>query len=118
MRWFAEAWRAAQAARAEGADVVAVTAWSLLGAFDWDSLVTLDRGRYESGVFDLRSSPPRPTILAKVLREVSTTGRYPNSPSSTALAGGAGIQSASRTQTSDGSDGNAAQRPRVARGAC
>jgi dTDP-4-dehydrorhamnose reductase len=78
VRWFAEAWRAAQAARAAGVHVVAVTTWSLLGAFDWDSLVTVDRGRYESGVFDLRSSPPRATALSKVLRAVSDTGDIPD----------------------------------------
>ena len=35
----------------------AVTAWSLLGAFDWNSLLTLEAGHYEPGVFDVRLSP-------------------------------------------------------------
>ena len=34
MRWLLEVWRAAGAVRAEGADIRAVTVWSLLGAYD------------------------------------------------------------------------------------
>src|SRR5581483_2747354 len=40
LRWLREAWRGACEARQEGADVRAVTVWALLGASDWDSLVT------------------------------------------------------------------------------
>lgn len=71
LRWFLELWRAAETARAGGADVRAVTAWSLFGAFDWNSLVTRDDGYYESGVFDLRGAAPRPTALAGMLRQLS-----------------------------------------------
>jgi dTDP-4-dehydrorhamnose reductase len=35
--------------------VLAVTAWSLLGAYDWSSLLTREEGAYEAGVFDLRA---------------------------------------------------------------
>ncbi len=55
MRWLLEAWNGAHAARAAGADVVAVTPWALLGSYDWDSLVTEARGHYESGAFDVRA---------------------------------------------------------------
>jgi dTDP-4-dehydrorhamnose reductase len=64
LRWLLESWRAAEAARSQGADVRAVTAWALLGSYDWDSLVTVDGGRYEAGVFDVRGPVPRPTALA------------------------------------------------------
>ncbi len=67
LRWFHQCWRDAQAARAAGVDVVAVTAWSLLGAHDWNSLLTRDDGHYEPGVFDIRSDPPRPTAMARLL---------------------------------------------------
>lgn len=70
LRWFNDVWHAAQSARARGAEVLAVTAWSLLGAFDWNHLVTREEGHYESGVYDIRSSPPRPTALARVIREL------------------------------------------------
>jgi dTDP-4-dehydrorhamnose reductase len=71
LRWLETVWRAASAARREGADVRAVTAWSLLGAFDWDTLLTQVRGRYEPGVFDIRGGAPRPTALANALSELA-----------------------------------------------
>ena len=72
VRWLAEAWRAAGAARAAGADVRAVTAWALLGSFDWDSLLTDCRGHYEPGAFDVRSDPPRQTALAGIIRALAS----------------------------------------------
>ena len=70
-RWLADAWHGAQAARADGAEVVAVTPWALLGSYDWDSLVTAPRGHYESGAFDVRSSEPRATSLVPLIRQLS-----------------------------------------------
>ena len=67
MRWIQEAWDAASRLRARGVEIQAVTAWALLGAFDWDSLLTRPTGSYESGVFDLRGGAPRPTALASQL---------------------------------------------------
>jgi dTDP-4-dehydrorhamnose reductase len=71
LRWFHEVWQAAGDARSAGIDVEAVTAWSLLGAFDWNSLLTREAGHYEPGVFDVRSSPPRATALAGLLKDLS-----------------------------------------------
>jgi dTDP-4-dehydrorhamnose reductase len=71
MRWFVEVWRDAQSLRAMGVDVRAVTAWSLLGAYDWNSLLTRREGHYEPGVFDLRAPLPRPTALTTVIREIA-----------------------------------------------
>ncbi len=68
IRWLAEIWGAARRCRAEGADIRAVTAWSLLGAYDWHNLVTRAEGRYEPGAFDLRSGEPQPTPLADFIR--------------------------------------------------
>lgn len=79
LRWLKEVWDAALAARRGGADVRAVTAWSLLGAYDWNSLLTQARGYYEPGVFDMRSPSPRPTALARMLRDLSA-GREPDHP--------------------------------------
>jgi dTDP-4-dehydrorhamnose reductase len=72
LRWLLEIWEAAQESRRAGADVRAVTVWSLLGSFDWNSLVTECRGYYESGAFDVRSDPPRPTAVAAMMRELSS----------------------------------------------
>jgi dTDP-4-dehydrorhamnose reductase len=76
LRWLKEVWDAAQSLRQEGADVRAVTAWSLLGAFDWDSLITREEGHYEPGVFDLRAPRPRPTALFQMMRNLASQGEH------------------------------------------
>ncbi len=78
-RWFIEVWDTAKRLRDSGVDLRAVTAWALLGSFDWDSLVTKPRGHYEAGVFDVRSSPPRPTLLAPVMAALAG-GERPDHP--------------------------------------
>jgi dTDP-4-dehydrorhamnose reductase len=79
MRWLVEGWTGAHAARARGADVRAVTAWALLGSYNWDSLVTRDAGHYEPGAFDVRGTAPRATALATVIRTLSA-GETPRHP--------------------------------------
>lgn len=74
LRWLKEIWTIAKELRAQGTDIRAVTAWSLLGAYDWNSLVTRHAGYYESGVFDLRGSYPRPTALAGMVKELAGGG--------------------------------------------
>jgi dTDP-4-dehydrorhamnose reductase len=75
-RWLAEAWEGACAARADGADVAAITPWALLGSFDWDSLLTQPRGHYECGAFDIRGRQPRPTAVARFIQDLAR-GRPP-----------------------------------------
>lgn len=72
LRWLQEIWQAAQVARTNGVDLRAVTVWSLLGSFDWNSLVTRNVGYYEPGPFDVRSPLPRPTALAAMMRELAS----------------------------------------------
>jgi dTDP-4-dehydrorhamnose reductase len=79
VRWLAEIWGAAQAARRAGADVRAVTAWCAFGAYNWNSLVTRDEGHYEPGLFDLRAPRPRPTALARLCRDLAA-GNDPDHP--------------------------------------
>lgn len=79
MRWLFEAWQVAQAQRAQGVPVLAVTAWSLLGAYDWNSLLTVADGHYESGVFDVGSGTPRATAIAPMLRSLAA-GEMPTHP--------------------------------------
>jgi dTDP-4-dehydrorhamnose reductase len=74
MRWFHQVWQATNRIKAEGADIRAVTAWSLFGSYDWNSLLTVACGHYEPGVFDLRSEKPRATALAHLLKEIIDTG--------------------------------------------
>ncbi|MCC2665585.1 MAG: dTDP-4-dehydrorhamnose reductase [Geminicoccaceae bacterium] len=79
LRWLKEIWDAALRLRARGADVRAVTAWALLGSYDWDSLLVRRRGHYEPGAFDVRAEQPRPTAVARMVRDLATTGdaRHP-----------------------------------------
>lgn len=73
MRWFWDVWQAACQQRQRGADVRAVTAWALLGSFDWDSLLTRARGHYEPGAFDVRTPDGRPrrTALARLIHRLT-----------------------------------------------
>jgi dTDP-4-dehydrorhamnose reductase len=73
VRWLAEAWSAAESARRDGIDVRGVTAWSVFGACDWDSLLVEQRGHYEAGLFDVRGGCVRPTALASVARDLALT---------------------------------------------
>jgi dTDP-4-dehydrorhamnose reductase len=77
MRWMIEAWDGATRAREQGADVRAVTAWALLGSYDWDSLVTSESGHYEPGFFDLRAPTPRLTALGTAAQDLAA-GRRPD----------------------------------------
>ncbi len=79
LRWLLEIWRASEQVRRQGIDLRAVTVWSLLGSYDWNSLVTRAEGYYESGPFDVRSPLPRETALADMMRELSA-GRTPSHP--------------------------------------
>ncbi len=76
VRWLMEAWEAALAVRAEGADCVAVTAWALFGLVDWDSLLCERRGRYEPGAYDVGCHPPRPTAVAAAIQALARDGRF------------------------------------------
>ncbi|HUQ73324.1 MAG TPA: family 1 glycosylhydrolase [Burkholderiales bacterium] len=77
VRWYAEMWEHAVAAKAAGADVRAMTAWALFGSFDWNCLVTECRGYYEPGAFDVRGGSARPTAVAWLLRQLGS-GRTPH----------------------------------------
>jgi dTDP-4-dehydrorhamnose reductase len=76
LRWLNEMWESAKALRAKGYDVRAVTAWSLFGAHNWNTLLTREDGEYESGAFDLRDGTPRPTPLAEMVRALAERGDF------------------------------------------
>ena len=76
LRWFYQVWTAVNSLKSEGADIRAVTAWALLGSFDWCSLLTKIEGKYEPGLFDVRSAEPRPTALTKLVKSLAATGDY------------------------------------------
>jgi beta-glucosidase/6-phospho-beta-glucosidase/beta-galactosidase len=70
-RWLGELWQGAEAALRDGADVRAVTAWALLGLYDWHCLLTRCENRHEPGVFDLSSGSPQPTALTDMVRQLA-----------------------------------------------
>ncbi len=72
LRWFKEAYDIACRIRKEGFPFVAITAWSLLGAFDWNSLVTCENNSYEAGAFDISNNQTRVTAMAGLIRSLST----------------------------------------------
>ena len=77
LRWAADAWDTATMLRGEGIDIRAVTAWSLLGSSDWNTLLTAP-GAYESGLFDVTTGTPRATALAALWRAMATDApRHP-----------------------------------------
>ena len=68
VRWLGWVWNETARARSGGADVQAITAWSAFGSFDWGSLVTVPTGRYEAGIFEVRTDPPVEAPLADLIR--------------------------------------------------
>lgn len=79
MRWLCEVWGGAQQARGAGADVRAVTVWSLLGSYDWNCLLTECRKYYEAGAFDVRGGKPRATAIAAIMQTLAD-GQTPDHP--------------------------------------
>lgn len=76
LRWLMEVWNGVKTLREEGADIRAVTVWSLYGAVDWNSLLTRRNGFYEPGPFDVRAPEPRRTALAHAAESLAKTGDY------------------------------------------
>lgn len=76
VRWLMEVWNAASRLKSEGADLRAVTVWSMFGATDWNTLLTQKNGFYEPGVFDVRSAVPRATALAKATASLAAKGSF------------------------------------------
>ena len=79
LRWLLDIHDGAARALAAGVPVRAITAWAMFGSFDWHCLVTRDDGVYEPGVFDVRGPAPRPTALARLVRDLAA-GRRPQHP--------------------------------------
>jgi len=76
MRWFKETWEACCDLKKQGIDIRAVTIWSLLGAYDWNSLLTCNNNYYESGAFDIANNKFRKTALGKMVSAIAIAGEY------------------------------------------
>lgn len=71
MRWFNSIWQDCLALKKQGINLVAATAWSLLGAFGWDKLLTQGINNYESGVFCLENNMLQKTPLAGLITKLA-----------------------------------------------
>jgi len=76
LRWLVQIWNDAETVRQEGADIRAVTVWSMFGAVDWNTLLTQRNGFYEPGPFDVRAPEPRRTILAHAAESLAKAGSF------------------------------------------
>jgi dTDP-4-dehydrorhamnose reductase len=76
LRWFRETWDTACRLNEQGIDTRAVTAWALLGTYDWNSLLTCRNHHYEPGVFDLRNNTRRPTAVARLVHSLALGEDY------------------------------------------
>jgi dTDP-4-dehydrorhamnose reductase len=74
VRWLHDAWTTCEQLAASGVNVRAVTAWALLGCFDWDTLLTAGGNSYESGAFCVRQGNLRPTAVAEYIRTLTQEG--------------------------------------------
>lgn len=83
MRWIWETWRACESLRDDGVRVEAVTAWALLGSFDWKTLGVEQARRYEVGVWDIGGGEPRATALVPLLQALARGEGPPASPAYT-----------------------------------
>ena len=76
LRWFKEAWDICKKLKKGNIKIVGITAWSLLGAYDWNSLLTKSENSYESGVFDITGNKLRRTALFSMINSLSVNGDY------------------------------------------
>lgn len=74
MRWFKEIWDACCQVKEGGVNIKAVTAWSLLGAYDWNSMLTKHERVYEAGVFDVSNNVLQPSLTACLIASLASQG--------------------------------------------
>ena len=76
LRWFNEIWTKCCELSNSGIEIEAVTAWALLGAYDWNSLLREVNNHYESGIFSIQHNFRRPTALATLVSSLAQSGKF------------------------------------------
>jgi dTDP-4-dehydrorhamnose reductase len=76
LRWLMEAYNTGIRLKEEGHDFRAITTWASCGIYDWNTLLTRNNGYYESGVYDFRMKEPRPTLLKKCIKSLTSEGKF------------------------------------------
>lgn len=74
LRWLNETWKTACQALNLKIDLRAVTSWALMGAYDWDSLLTAQKGYYESGAYSIKNGKLHPTAVGEMIKMLAATG--------------------------------------------
>ena len=69
-------WTTANELRKKHVNIIAVTAWALLGSFGWNKLLTQPNGDYEPGVFDILSGKLRPLLIAILLKQIANNQTF------------------------------------------
>ena len=76
MKWFKEIYDQSTELTDEKIDILAVTNWSMLGAYGWNKLLTTENGEYETGAFDVSAGYIRPTAMATMIKTIISTGDF------------------------------------------
>lgn len=72
LRWLKEVYDIACNTKQKGINIIAVTAWALLGSYGWNHLLTSFPGTYETGAFDTSAGYLRPTAVARLIKSLNT----------------------------------------------
>lgn len=80
LRWIKEVYDTVMKLRNNAVDIIAITAWSLLGSFGWSKLLTCNKEdcEYETGAFDISSGYARPTAVASFIKNLVNNKAYNN----------------------------------------
>lgn len=76
VRWLHERYGDTCALLRSGVDVRGFTVWSLFGCVDWDSLLTIERGSYEPGAFDVSGGRVREALVAQWMRSIANGAAF------------------------------------------
>ncbi|RYF96165.1 MAG: glycosyl hydrolase family protein [Chitinophagaceae bacterium] len=70
-RWFKQNYDDCLQLLENGIDLRAITAWSLLGAYNWNNLLTAETGFYEAGAFEIIANEIAITPLGNMLQSLT-----------------------------------------------
>lgn len=76
LKWFKEIYDSSVALKQQGVNIIAVTTWSLFGAYGWNRLLTGAPFDYERGAFDVSAGTVRPTAMAGLIRTLIEKGDF------------------------------------------
>ncbi|RYD92717.1 MAG: glycosyl hydrolase family protein, partial [Sphingobacteriales bacterium] len=76
LRWLGQQWDIVKDLDANSFPIVAITAWTLAGAYDWNSLLTQKDNHYEAGVFLTDQGEDQLSALAHMILALAEEGEY------------------------------------------